>query len=164
MLNNVQVRDRVTLSNNLNATVVNISGSTIAIRADGGKYATRLYGIDGRTYDADFNVATILPREQLSQDTAKAITSLVEKAVTPELNNPVVHHVFRDGYARLARRHVNPEGDLGGYVDLLSSVDAATRISRGSEVVTSTLKRCHLKNKVLVIGETIEDATLNGEY
>lgn len=144
MLSKVKKTDRVELANGLFATVTDVRASWgrisgIFIRPDGGEYKTREYNTDGtcKTNSA-FNVAKLMV-----QDNA---TIIAEAKVKIEELTAIINAKAADGYEEkqmdfedgrgpvTARRHLNPEGDFGGYVAITASVTADSRIGRGSVV------------------------------
>lgn len=151
MLTNATKGTRVVLANGLKATVVTNDGLTATIKADGGKYRTRSYNMNGYTTDGEnFDVVAVInqrPEEVLALISARAekltedlltlvgdVVAISEDAETPTTET-LTSYDFGDGAGPVpAHRHMNPEGDEGGIVANTATVSADSRVGRGSLV------------------------------
>lgn len=142
MLSNVKKTDRVELENGLFATVTDVRTNwgrkTIFIRPDGGSYKTREYIENGATSNELFNVDRVL---STSSDTiiaeAKKKIEELQAIINSKASDGYEEKMmdFGDGRGMVkARRHLNPEGDFGGYVATTASVSSDSRVGRGSVV------------------------------
>jgi hypothetical protein len=153
---------RVKLANGMMGTIVSISSgyfsASYSIRPDGGKHKTRSYNADGVTDRADLAVEELMSTDLKAQlDEAKAkvqeLSDLLNKEAQDGYEEAMID--FDDGNGAVkARRHLNPEGDFGGYVALTAKVDPSARISRGSVVFgsASVSAGAKLKNQARVGG------------
>lgn len=170
MLENVKTKQRVVLANGMKATVVDVEGSLIHIRPDGGKYRTRQYSLSGVAYGepAEYNVSGLIAgnvdmqaleaataaakaAEEAAVAAAKAIEDVKSYQETTEMD-------LGDGKGMVKFiRHINPEGDEGGFV-AESATLINTRVGRGSFVGAG----CHLTNCKIINNQTIVNATATG--
>lgn len=184
MLNNVKKLDRVLLANGLKATVTEVqtgygwnSGTkTISIRPDGGTYKTRTYDVNGKAYDDSyFNVVKVMAADAATKlEEAKALAAsavaavkALEETLNKETSDGYEEKMmdFGDGNGPVkARRHLNPQGDFGGYVATTATVSSNVRVGRGSKIfgTAQVQSGAHIKGNSRIggaarIGPTIID-------
>lgn len=178
MLTNVTKGTRVKLANGLMATVVAVntnslgwgrSSTSIDIRPDGGKYKTRKYSTNGRTIEgiSSLDVTEVMTSDvkaQLAEAKAKVaeLSEILEKDTADGYEEQMMD--FGDGILVKAKRHLNPEGDFGGFVAETAEVSPAARISRGSVVYgrAKVHAGAKLKNKSRVFGTATVMSELDG--
>jgi sRNA-binding protein len=175
ILANVKKGTRVKLANGLMATVTNVGSSwtgsinRIDIRPDGGTYKTRSYNLDGTNTERIsklyvVEVMTADAKAQLEEAKAKVaeLTAILDKQADDGSEEQMMD--FGDGNLVKAKRHLNPEGDFGGFVAATATVSPAARISRGSVVygTAQVLAGAKLKNKSRAFGSARVMSELDG--
>jgi len=162
ILSNAKKGMRVKLANDMMGTVTAVSSgywsSSYSIRPDGGLHKTRQYNEDGKTDRSDLDVVELMTVDLQSQlAAAKAKVAELSELLNKEAQDGYEEQEmdFGDGMGPVkARRHMNPQGDFGGFVAATAKVDPSARISRGSVVFGSATVAAgaHLKNQARVGG------------